>query len=121
MVDFGEASSILGIQITTNLAEGWLELDQKRYVEVILDKFGMSECRGVVTPLEPNVKFSKAQEPSTKEEEQKMEDIPYRQAIGSLMYLMVSTRPDIASSIQVFAKYMQNPGIEHWEGVKRVF
>ena len=81
----------------------------------------MSECRGVVTPLEPNVKFSKAQEPSTKEEEQKMEDIPYRQAIGSLMYLMVSTRPDIASSIQVFAKYMQNPGIEHWEGVKRVF
>ena len=121
MVDFGEASSILGIQITRNLAEGWLELDQKRYVEVILDKFGMSECRGVVTPLEPNVKFSKAQEPSTKEEKQKMEDTPYRQAIGSLMYLMVSTRPDIASSIQVFAKYMQNPGIEHWEGVKRVF
>ena len=36
------------------------------------------------------------------------------------MYLMVSTRPDIASSIQVFAKYMQNPGVEHWEGVKRV-
>ena len=121
MVDFGEASSILGIQITRNMKEGWLELDQKRYVEVLLEKFGMSECRGVVTPLEPNVKFSKCQEPSTEEDMKRMEDIPYRQAIGSLMYLMVSTRPDLASSIQVLAKYMQNPGIDHWEGVKRVF
>ena len=49
-----------------------------------------------------------------------MESIPYKHAIGSLMYLMVSTRPDIASSIQVFSKYMENPGIEHWQGVKRV-
>ena len=121
MVDFGEASSILGIQITRNLAQGWLELDQRRYVEVILDKFGMRECRGVVTPLEPNVKFSKTQGATTEEEVKIMETVPYKQAIGSLMYLMVSTRPDIASSIQVFAKYMQNPGVEHWEGVKRVF
>ena len=121
MVDFGEASSILGIQITRNLAQGWLELDQRRYVEVILDKFGMRECRGVVTPLEPNVKFSKTQGATTEGEVKIMEGVPYKQAIGSLMYLMVSTRPDIASSIQVFAKYMQNPGVEHWEGVKRVF
>ena len=67
----------------------------------------------VPAPLEPNVKFSKSQEPSTEEDMKRMEDIPYRQAIGSLMYLIVSTRPDLASSIQVLAKYMQNPGIDH--------
>jgi hypothetical protein len=44
MSDFGEASSILGIQITRNLEQGWLELDQNRYVEVILEKFGMTNC-----------------------------------------------------------------------------
>ena len=85
MVDFGEASSILGIQISRNLAQGWLEIDQKRYVEVLLDKFGMRECRGVVTPLEPNVKFSKQQEAKTEDEVKMMERIPYKQAIGSLM------------------------------------
>ena len=120
MVDFGEASSILGIQITRNMEEGWLELDQRRYIGVILDRFGMGDCKGVVTPLEANVKYSKAQEATTEEELKEMEGVPYREAIGSLMYLMVSTRPDIASSIQVFSKYMQNPGREHWQGVKRV-
>ena len=121
MVDFGEAGSILGIQITRNLEEGWLELDQRRYISVVLDRFGMSDCKGVVTPLEPNVKYSKKQEATTEVEVKTMEVTPYREAIGSLMYLMVSTRPDLGSSIQVFSKYMQNPGPEHWLGVKRVF
>jgi hypothetical protein len=50
-----------------------------------------------VTPLEPNVKYSKKQEATTKEEVKTMEVTPYREAIGSLMYLMVSTRPDLGS------------------------
>jgi hypothetical protein len=121
MVDFGEAESILGVQITRNRESGWLELDQRRYVQVVLDRFSMTNCRGVVTPLESNVKYSKNQEATTEDEVKKMESVPYKEAIGSLMYLMVCTRPDLAASIQVFAKYMQNPGEEHWQGVKRVF
>ena len=82
MVDFGEVGSILGIQITRNLEEGRLELDQRRYISVVLDRFGMSDCKGVVTPLEPNVKYSKKQEATTEEEVKTMEVTPYREAIG---------------------------------------
>jgi len=48
-----------------------------------------------------------------------MELVPYMSAVGSLMYLMVSTRPDLASTLSVLTRFMQNPGQAHWEGVKR--
>ena len=49
-----------------------------------------------------------------------MIDIPYRSAIGSLTYLATCTRPDIAVAISELSKFSQNPGVAHWEGVKRV-
>ena len=49
-----------------------------------------------------------------------MENIPYRSAIGSLMYLATCTRPDLAAAVSEHSKFSQNPGIAHWEGVKRV-
>ncbi len=50
-----------------------------------------------------------------------MQNIPYRSAIGALMYLTVATRPDIACSTATSARYMTNPGQEHWTSVKRAF
>jgi hypothetical protein len=50
-----------------------------------------------------------------------MSRVPYQSAIGSLMYAMVCTRPDIAQVVGVFSKYMYNPGRGHWDVVKRVF
>jgi hypothetical protein len=49
-----------------------------------------------------------------------MEAVPYREAVGSLMYLMVGTRPDIAYSVSVASRYLSNPGPKHWLGVKRI-
>jgi len=120
MSDFGEAQTVLGIQIKRNLEEGWLELDQARYTETVLDKFGMSTCRSVSMPLEQNLKFSKDQGPSTEEERDEMGRVPYKEAVGSLMYLMVCTRMDIAAAVGTFSRFMQDPGRAHWEGIKRV-
>ena len=50
-----------------------------------------------------------------------MEGIPYRSAIGSLMYLAVCTRPDIAAAISNLSRFNANPGRAHWEGVQHVF
>lgn len=50
-----------------------------------------------------------------------MEKVPYREAIGSLMYLMVSTRPDLAYAVGLVGRYMEHPGIEHWQAVKWIF
>ena len=113
MADFDEANRMLCLQINRNLEVGWLELDQKRCIGVILDRFGMKDCKGVVTPLEANRKYLKSQEATIEEEVKAMEEVPYIQAIGSLMYLMVSTRRDIARSKHMFSKDMQNPGLEH--------
>ena len=50
-----------------------------------------------------------------------MSQVPYQSAIGSLMYVVVYTRPDIAQAVGVLSYYMSNPGRAHWDAVKRVF
>ena len=49
-----------------------------------------------------------------------MSHIPYANAVGSLMYAMISTRPDISHAVGVVSRYMANPGKEHWAAVKWV-
>ena len=49
-----------------------------------------------------------------------MTKIPYRQAIGSLMWATVATRPDIAFAVSVLSQFLENPGRIHWEAIKRV-
>ena len=46
---------------------------------------------------------------------------PYHEAIGSLMYAAIATRPDIAFTVSALSKLLSNPGIAHWEAVKQVF
>jgi hypothetical protein len=50
-----------------------------------------------------------------------MSHVPYFSAVGSLMYAMVCTRPDIAHAVGVLSRYMSKPRKEHWTTVKRVF
>ena len=50
-----------------------------------------------------------------------MSPVPYVSVVGSLMYSMVCTRPDIAHVVDVLSRYMSKPGREHWIVVKRVF
>ncbi|XP_062086067.1 secreted RxLR effector protein 161-like [Humulus lupulus] len=47
-----------------------------------------------------------------------MASIPYAKAIGSIMYAMISTRPDLAFAVSILSKFMSNPGEEHWKGLK---
>ena len=47
-----------------------------------------------------------------------MSKVPYASIVGSLMYAMVCTRPDIAHAVGVVSRYMSHPGIEHWNAVK---
>jgi len=47
-----------------------------------------------------------------------MENIPYTNAVGALMYAMVCTRPDLSHAVSMVSRYMHNPGKEHWQAVK---
>ena len=50
-----------------------------------------------------------------------MRNIPYHEAIGSLMYASLGTRPDITFAVQTVSRFNVNPGMEHWDAVKRIF
>jgi hypothetical protein len=68
--------------------------------------------------LASHFKLTKEMCPKTQEEIEYMSRVPYSLAVGSLMYAMVCTRPDIAHAVGVVSRYMNNPGKEHWEAVK---
>eukprot|EP00253_Pinus_taeda_P028287 PITA_28287 len=59
--------------------------------------------------------------PKTQEEEEDMSHVPYASAVGSLIYAMVCTRPDIAHAVEELSKFMSKPRKDHWRIVKRVF
>lgn len=90
-----------------------LWLSQDKYVRRILDRFNMADSKGVWTPLPAHLKLSAAQCPTDAVEKGKMSCVPYEQAVGSLMYLMVCTRPDIALAMGKLSRYMSNPGKVH--------
>jgi ATP-binding cassette subfamily B (MDR/TAP) protein 1 len=58
--------------------------------------------------------------PSNEAERMEMSRVPYASAVGSLMFVMVCTRPDIAQAVGAASRYMTNPGIEHWNTIKRI-
>ncbi|OAE18605.1 hypothetical protein AXG93_1923s1620 [Marchantia polymorpha subsp. ruderalis] len=72
----------------------------------------------VSTPLESYFKLSQGQSPKTDVEREYMAKVPYTSAIGSLMYAMVNTRPDIAHAVGVVSRFASNPGKHHWKAVK---
>ena len=121
MKDLGPAKQILGMEITRDRKNRRLWLSQERYVERILERFNMKEAKPVTTPLGGHYKLSKSLCPSTEEENKKMVAIPYSSAVGSLMYAMVCTRPDIAHAVGVVSRFLSNPGKQHWEAVKWIF
>jgi hypothetical protein len=120
IVKLGSLAYFLGIRINRNMITGELSLDQEAYIDRFLDKFGMLTCSGQSTPIDNSVPLSKEMCPDTFEEKRLMEKHPYREAIGSLMYLAVSTRPDLAKAISNVSKYLDNPGELHWRAVKRI-
>jgi hypothetical protein len=119
MKDLGAANFILGMEIKRDRENRKLWLNQRKYVETILQRFNMQECKPVRVPIPVGVKLSVDQCPKTQEEEEDMSCVPYASVVGSLMYAMVCTRPDIAHAVGVLSRYMSKPGKEHWTTIKR--
>ncbi|GMF27841.1 unnamed protein product [Phytophthora fragariaefolia] len=119
MKDLGELHYILGWEITRNREERTIFIGQRKYVESVLQKFGMDKCNGCKTPGTPGLKLTKAMSPSGYDERKLMESKPCRSVIGSLMYLMLGTRPDLAYLVRECSQFLENPGITHWQAAKR--
>ena len=81
----------------------------------------MVKAKTVSCPLANHFKLSTMQSPSTDKEKEEMEKIQYASAVGSLMYVMVCTRPDITHVVGVVSRFLSNPEKEHWAAVKWIF
>jgi hypothetical protein len=78
----------------------------------------MENSKPVSTPLAAHFRLFAKMSPSTEEERGYMSHVPYTNAVGSLMYTMVCTRPDISHAVSMVNRYMANPRKEHWQAVK---
>ena len=96
MKDLGEASFVLGIEIHRNRSCRLLGLSQRTYVDHILERFNMQQCKPRIAPVCKGDKLSLSQCPHSDIEKAQMKNVPYASALGSIMYAQVCTRPDIA-------------------------
>ena len=94
----GEAKFVLGIEIRRG-ENGNVFLGQERYAQDVIRRFSMEGCRAASTPLEPGSKLDASQQPTNAAGKFEMVDVPYKSAVGSLMYLSTCTRPDISAAV----------------------
>ena len=111
MKDMGVVDVILGIKIFKT-SEGYT-LSQSHYVEKILSKFGKHDDRPAMTPIDPNLHLFKNTGKC-------IFQLKYSQIIGSLMYLMNCSRPDLAYVVSRLSRYTSNLGKSHWTAIIRV-
>lgn len=121
MKDLGEATSVLGVKISRDLRKSTIAIDQQHYIVKMLERFGMTDCNPISTPLDPNQHLTKEMGPTSNEEIEDMKAFPYQEAIGSMMYAAQLTRPDICFALTLLSRFNKNPGHAHWQAVKRVF
>ena len=81
----------------------------------------MQSAKSGSTPLPINIRLSQRDCPTSGSEGEDMKSVPYAAAVGSLMYAMVATWPDISHAVGVISRFMHNPDRSHWNTVKHVF
>lgn len=105
-----DANYFVGLEIDQR-PNGSIHVSQKSYAKKILDKFRMSEAKSIATPAE-NVKLG---------ERKLANNFPFREAIGSLMFLAVGTRPDISYAVGKASRSLSQPSDDDVTAVKRIF
>ena len=111
MKDMGFSNIILGIKIKRT-SDG-LVLSKSHYIDNILGKFDKDNSGITRTPVDVTLHFSKNKGESVAQ-------VEHSRVIGSLMYLMSCTRPDIAYAVNKLSRYTSIPGAMHWKGIMRV-
>lgn len=120
MTDLGPAKRFLNLQIE-RLSNGDIRLGQSIYVERILERFDMSSCNGTATPMETKRKLASTQDSNPQlavsDDTQKA---LYQSLIGNIMYLMTSTRPDLAFALSALSQHLVAPTEADLQAAKRV-
>ena len=110
MSDLGLPSKFMGMKIVINEEEGLITLDQAKYTRQILQRYGMIDCKAVNTPMEALPQSTGSQQTNE----------PYSELIGSVMYLVMGTRPGLAFSLGYLSRQQATPTEADWIALKRI-
>ena len=94
-----------------------ISFSQTAYIQKIIKHFGMEGAKPLSVPINPGHNLTKSQSPSDPQALEELRCVPYREAIGSLMYVVIGTQLDITYAVSYLARFMANPGHTHWEAV----
>jgi len=105
----------LGMTVTRYRSKRSIAIDQIGYINRVLDRFEMPDCRKRSTPIEIGYKPHAIQA-----EEQPFDARTYQKTIVSILYAALGTRPDVTYATSVLGRYATQPSTLHWEAVKHL-
>lgn len=105
--------TFIGIEIEHEVNQR-IFINQKSYIEKLIKRFGQEEAVAVSVPADPHVILSKP------DEIERNDNIPYQEAVGSLMFAALLTRYDIMFATNYVSRYTSQYEIPHWNAVKRI-
>ncbi|KAF0713602.1 hypothetical protein AaE_011755 [Aphanomyces astaci] len=119
MHDLGPLNFIHWFHIVRDRSQQTLTIHQSQSVTSIFKRFSMEISKPSPTPMEMNLKLSEPMCPQDETERTYIVGRPNRSVVGSIMYLMISTRTDMAYVVQQLSQFSTSPGPSHWQAAKR--
>ena len=115
MRDMGEPRLFLGMEVSYLREQGMVTLSQGDYISQLVTKFGIAETQRPTTPIKSDC----YKQLELSQSEPVVQDFPYRELVGALLFIMVCTRPDIAFAVSCLSQYFSSPRALHWETALR--
>lgn len=112
--DKGILNHFLGMEVEREGETGKIKLSQYQYIKKVLKQYGMEKCKSVATPLDPGCQVN------CNDDCERVDQQEYQSLVGVLMYLAISTRPDILHSVSKMAQRNTDPHVEHMTMLKRI-
>ena len=110
MKDLGKLNHFIGIDFY--ITQGCVKMNQNKYTGRVLERFNMSNCKPRATPCELKIDLSNNSDP--------VDSRKYREIIGSLIYIMTCTRPDLSYAVGKLSPYLSEPRQQHWVAAKHI-
>lgn len=107
-----DSRKFVGLEIERGPEIGGIFVHQRGYLQTVLERFGMRNCRPVTTPMEKGSMLGDGARCGP--------GVPFREAIGALMFLAIGTKPDITQAVGFLSRFLENHDSSHWTGVLRV-
>ena len=113
-IQVGPLSHYLGMDVEKK-KDGSIFIGQKSYAKQVLKKFQMWDAEPVSIPMDMNQQLS-----SELHKSQEIKSVPYREVIGSLLFLANVSQPDISFAVNKVSQYVEKPRLNHWKAVKKI-